>query len=312
MESLPNADSGEDGARSSHRKTGHRMVRFAVMLLLLFIALFLYNELVRKGNLERSGWETATKTNSVAGYLHYIEKHPDGKHFDDAQSALMRLKSDEATRWEELRLSDRVTELRDFLMQYPQSNYVPLVKRRLDSLSWMGALHSNTAAAYSDYMVMAESGDFNGDYLAEAESRYQLLFQSYPVDPFALDSIRIVVNGFCSALSASDHEGLASLLAPRVGRFFFRGSMLRERLLGEIIVEAARSDKPVVTCIPDLNAVQYEKTMEENYRVNLPIVKSQNHEGVNAQQPGYILHLELNPQFQVLSVHETKPYAGAP
>ena len=161
--------------RESKGKTVRRIGRIVTLLLLLVVAFLLYNELIRKGNLERSSWDAAMKANSVTAYLQYIEKYPDGLHFADAQAALMRLKADEAARWELLKKSDRVTELRDFLELNPESNYTPLVKRRLDSLTWMGALHSNTVAAYYDYMLMAESGGFNGDYLAEAETRYRQL-----------------------------------------------------------------------------------------------------------------------------------------
>lgn len=310
--SFPDANTGEAVKRSSSRKAGRRLVRIAVILLLLMIAFLLYNELIRKGNLERSGWDTAIKANSVTGYLHYIENHPDGAHFEEAQAALMRLKADEADRWEVMRHSELVTELRDFLLQFPESNYAPLVKRRLDSLTWMGALHSNTSSAYSDYMMMAESGDFNGDYLAEAETRYRMLFQSYPVEQSTLDSVRIVVNGFCSALSSLDHAGLEQWFAPRVERYYFSGPLSRERLLGELLIGAARSEEPAITYIPDLEEVQLEKTLEDRYRINLPLLKSLGGTGTREQLPGYILHLELNPLFQITAVHETKPYPGAP
>ena len=298
--------------RESNGKITRRIGRIVTVLLLLVVAFLLYNELIRKGNLERSSWDAALKANSVTGYLQYIEQYPDGLHFADAQAAMMQLKADEAAQWELLKKSDRVTELRDFLELNPGSHYTPLVKRRLDSLTWMGALHSNTAAAYNDYMLMAESGAFNGDYLAEAETRYRQLFQTYPVDQATLDSIRSVVNGFTSALSSLDHAKLEPLLAPRLQRYYFRGPLTRERLMGELLIDAAKSTEPVIIFVADLEGVQYEKTMEENYRVNVPLLKSYKGAGINEQIPGYILHLEMNPSFKISSVHETKPYPGAP
>ncbi len=283
-----------------------------ISLLLLVVAFFLYNELIRKGNLERSGWDAATKANSVAGYLHYIENHPDGAHFADAETALMRLKADEANQWEAMKHSDRITELRDFLRRFPDSYYAPLVKRRLDSLSWMGALHSNSAVAYSDYMMMAKSGEFKGDYLTEAESRYHMLFQAFPVDMVVMDSIRVVVRDFCAAYSSLDYAKLEQRLAPRLQRFFNRGHLLRERLLGELLMDAAQSGEAMATYIPDLEGVQYEKTPEESYLVNVPFLKSANGSLYAGQLPGYILHLELNPESQITAVYESRPYPGAP
>jgi len=44
----------------------------------------------------------------------------------------------------------------------------------------------------------------------------------------------------------------------------------------------------------------------------VPLTKSYVKEGVVEQVPGYIVHLELNSLFQIISIYETKPYPGAP
>ncbi len=283
-----------------------------LIVLLLVGAFFIYNETIRKGNLERSGWEEAVRENSVEGYLTYIEEHPGGAHAEEAEAALIRLKTDEASVWEQMRTTDKVTELRDFLQLHPASNYAPLVKRRLDSLSWMGALHTNTATSYSDYMMMVQSGEFKGDYFAEAEERYGLLFQSYPVDVATLDSIRTTVNGFYSALSTVDHSGMSRWLAPTVHRFFNSGTATRERIMGELLVAGSQTQGATLKFIPDLQSVQYDKTVNDNYKVNVPLLKTYLKEGTMEQVSGYIVHMELNPLFQIISIYETKPFSGAP
>ena len=281
-------------------------------VLLLIAAFFVYNETIRKGNLERSGWETAVRENSVEGFLTYIESHPGGTHAEEAEAALLSLKLNEASVWERMKTTDKVTELRDFLQQNPASNYAPLIKRRLDSLSWMGALHANTAASYSDYMMMVQSGEFSGDYLSVAEERYEMLYQSFPVDVASLDSIRATVNGFYSSLSAVDHSGISRWLAPTVHRFFDSGTATRERILGELLVAGAQTQGATLKFVPDLQSVQYDKTYNDNYKVNVPLLKTYMKEGSMEQVPGYIVHLELNPLFQIISIHETKPYSEAP
>jgi len=294
------------------KKKSNAFLWIVVTVLLLVGAFFIYNETIRKGNLERSGWETAVRENSVEGFLTYIEKHPGGAHAEEAEAALLNLKSDEASVWERMKTSDKVTELRDFMQQHPASNYAPLVKRRLDSLSWMGALYSNTAASYSDYMMMVQSGEFSGDYLSMAEERYEMLFQSYPVDVATLDSIRATVNGFYSSLSAVDHSGISRWLAPTVHRFFDSGTATRERILGELLVAGAQTEGATLKFAPDLQSVQYDKTFNNNYKVNVPLLKTYLREGAMEQVTGYIVHLELNPLFQIISIHETKPFSGAP
>ena len=294
------------------KKKRNAFLWIVILVLLLIAAFFIYNETIRKGNLERSGWETAVRENSEEGFLGYMEAFPGGAHVEEAEAALLNLKSDEASVWERMKMTDKVTELRDFMQRHPASNYAPLVKRRLDSLSWMGALHANTAASYSDYMMMVQSGEFSGDYLFRAEERYEMLFQSYPVDVATLDSIRATVNGFYSSLSAVDHSGISRWLASTVHRFFDSGTATRERILGELLVAGAQTQGATLKFMPDLQSVQYDKTFNDNYKVNVPLLKTYLKEGILEQVPGYIVHLELNPLFQIVSIYETKPYSGAP
>lgn len=172
---------------------GKKVIRgpllFILVVALLTGAFFVYNATIRKNNLDRSAWAAAVKTNSVEGYLAYIEAHPQGAYFDDAQSGLRRLKSEEVALWERMKETDNVAELRGFLEQHSDSPYAPLVKTRLDSLIWIGALQRNTLSSYSDYIGLAENGSIGGDYIAEAQRRYELLSMPQTADTIAHDGI---------------------------------------------------------------------------------------------------------------------------
>ncbi|MEN6588082.1 MAG: hypothetical protein ABFC30_00245 [Proteiniphilum sp.] len=315
MSDTPKADN-DDKVEPAHqprkKKAGKTFLGITLSVVLLVVAFFVYNETIRKDNLDRSSWDAALSVNSVEGYLTYMTLHPRGAHFEEAQAKLMSLKADEAADWEILKATDNISALRDFLQQHPESPYSSLVRIRLDSLTWMGALKTNTAASYSDYILLAESGDFKGEYHTMAETRYEMLFQSYPVDEAVLDSIRRTVNGFYAALSTVDHDGIRRYLAPAVTRFFDSDSATRERIIGELLLTAARTQEATLQFAPELNSVQYEKTLSDAYKVNVPLTKSYVKEGVVEQVPAYIVHLELNPIFQIISIYETKPYPGAP
>lgn len=167
----------------------------APWLLLLLIALltgvfFVYNDTVHQGNLDHNAWEAAVRVNSIKGYLAYMEAHPRGVHFDEAQESLLRLKTEEAMVWERMKRTDKPTELRDFLHRYSGSPYTPLVKARLDSLIWAGALRLNTVESIFNYIQLAENGEIVGDYIGEARNRYGLLLSMpQPADTIVLDSI---------------------------------------------------------------------------------------------------------------------------
>ena len=307
-----NADQAGSGYQPRKKKAGRTFLGITLSVVLLVGAFFVYNETIRKDNLDRSSWDAALSVNSVEGYLAYMTAHPEGVHFEEAQAKLMSLKAEEAANWEMLKTTDNISALRDFLLQHPESPYSSLVRIRLDSLTWMGALKSNTASSYSDYILLAESGDFKGEYLTMAETRDEMLLQSYPVNEAVLDSIRQTVNGFYAALSTVDHDGMRRYLAPAVTRFFDSGSATRERIIGELLLTAARTQEATLQFAPDLKGVQYEKTLSDVYKVNVPLTKSYVKEGIVEQVPGYIVHLELNPIFQIISIYETKPYPGAP
>lgn len=313
MPNVADTEEATDTFDASTKKPQKKpLLWIALAAVLLAGAFFVYNETIRKGNLERSAWEKALKMNSVEGYVAYMASHPGGARFEEAQAKLMSLKEKEAVRWEQLKTTGNITELRDFLQQYPKSPYASLVKIRIDSLSWVGALNTNTAEAYSDYILLAQSGDFKGDYLTLANTRREMLFQSYPVNETELDSLRQTVGGFYAALSMVDHDGMRRYLAPVVDRFFESGRAPRERIAGELLIAAARTQNATLQFVPDLSAVQYEKTMSDAFSVNVPLTKLFAGNGKSEQVTGYIVHMRVNPLFQITSIYETKPYPGAP
>lgn len=289
----------------------------APLLLILLAALlmgafFVYNTTIRRDNLDRSGWDLAVRTNSTEGYLAYMEAHPKGAHFDEAQAGLRRLKSEDASTWERMKESDNTTELRDFLDRHSNSPYAPLVRSRLDSLMWIGTLQTNTPESYADYIALAEEGRLRGDYIAIARKRHDLLSRTQTADAVTLDSIRAAVDGFFIALSALDHNDMVRYLAPTVYRFFNSGAATRERITGELLVTGAQTEGGTLKFTPDLESVQHEVTSSHHYKVNVPLRKSYRKDGATDEVYGYIAHIELDTLFQIVSIFETKPYPEAP
>ncbi|HHX31582.1 MAG TPA: hypothetical protein GX712_03205, partial [Bacteroidales bacterium] len=187
-----------------------------------------------------------------------------------------------------------------------------LVEARLDSLSWIVALKTNSAESYYEYLEFSRHGDLKGDYVGEVQKRYDWLYQAAPVEDFELDSIRTTVSGFYSALSSLDHNGLYRFLAPHVNRFFDSGGVSRERITGELLMTAAQTDNLRISFAPDLVGLQYKRIGNGTYEANVPLVKSYADNNKDNLIPGYIVHISLNSAFEVISIYETKPYWGAP
>lgn len=290
------------------RKKRPRTLLWLLFAVILAVgAFFFYMQFVREANLERAEWHAATAENTPESYIAYMEKFPNGARYAQADSLMRALKNAEVSAWEKMKHSDNTAELRDFVRLNPQSAYNPLVKIRLDSLTWAAALNQNTAESYSEYMMLSQSGEFGGDYFAEAQQRYEMLFQSYPVNAAELDSIKLSVEGFYAALSSVSYEGVTAHLAPTVNRFFNSGAASRERIVGELMMAAAQSQEGVVKFSPNIQALQYEKTFSGGFNANVPLIKTYQKEGREREVSGYIVHFGLNPQFQIVGVYETAP-----
>ena len=305
-------------AMPGEKTAGKKRKGMVFLWILLAIALavgafFAYNYFVKKQNLERSAWETAIRENTVDGYLTYMNSYPQGAHVGDAQTKMMTLKGNETAAWENLKASKNTSEFNDFLKKYPDSPYRKLVIDKLDSLTWIATLNTNTAQGYSDYMVASDSKEISGNYYAEAQERYEMLFQSYPITTEEMDKIKLTVDGFYSALSALDYNKLNEYLAPTVYRFFNSGVTSREKITGELLVSGAKAKNATIKFTPDINSLQYQKTFNGRYISNVPLSKSYVcHEGNNITNYGYIVHIEMDGEFKIIGIYETKPFADAP
>lgn len=289
--------------------TGKRKGSIAVWLLVSSVlsvaAFFYYGQTVKRSNLDKSKWEQAQKEQTVEGYLAYMRSFPQGRYYNLAESRLRELKNRETENWKKLQISENTAELRDFAQRFPQSPYTLLVKRRLDSLTWRAALNENTSESYSGYLLLSESGEFAGDYSDEARKRYELLFQSYPVARNHLDSLKTIVDGFFSALSSMNTNGLNACLAPIVFRFFDSGKQTREKIIGNLLISNANPQSSTVKLVPNIDALSYEKTQIDHYKVHLPLRKVfSGKEEKQRTVSGYIVCVELDENFRIITVFE--------
>lgn len=314
-----NEDDGfvEPADSSSYEPTPTKKRRRGAPIVLLLLvgllvgAYFVYDVTVHKSNLDLRNWEAAVKANSVEGYLEYMISQPQGAHFDEAEAGLHRLKSEEASSWERMKETDNASELRDFLAYNADSRYASLIRARLDSLIWIGTLQTNTASAYEEYIRLTQTNEIVGGYLAEAQTRVDLLMSRQEVDEVLMDSIRASIGAFFVAYSSNDHAGLERCMAPTVYRFFQSGAATSEEIIGRLLVTSARSED-AMQITPDLSSLRYESASNNRYKVNVPFRKLSVKDGLNEEVHGYIAHIELNLMFELVTIYETKPFPDAP
>ena len=288
-------------------------VSLFILTLVLVAAVFIYNDYVKGGNLERAKWEVALRENTVDSYLAYMDEYPQGDYADEAYTNMLSLKNSETEAWQILATSENTSEFVDFLKRYPQSPYDRKVKIRFDSLMWESSLKENSSQAYSEYINMSTTGEIAGDYIGEAQKRYEMLSQSTPVDEIDIAKIKESLNGFLIGLSNMSHTQLSDNLAPVIDRFNTSTNVPRDIMIGQLLLMAAKADAKSLRFDPEITKLKYEKMGNGTYQVNVPIQKvfEGNNGDVN-QIKGYIVHLRMDPDFKIFSFHETKPFATAP
>ena len=155
--------------------------------------------------------------------------------------------------------------------------------------------------------------DISGQYIGEAQRRFNMLEQSTPIDESDLESIRETVDGFFTGLSNVSHTALSSYLAPNISRFNNSTNISSDKMIGQLLLLASKSDSKSIVYEPEITQLKYEKLPNGSYTVNVPIQKSfvKNNDATN-QIKGYIVHLKLDTAYRIYSIYETKPFSTAP
>lgn len=295
------------------KKTRFILISIFVFAVILVSSLYIYNEHVKDQNLERSVWELAQRENSIDSYLEYIDAYPQGDYVAEAQEKMYSLKGNESEAWENLRSSESAIEFTAFLETYPNSPYEKMVRGRLDSIVWQSSLKDNSIEAYSDYLNMSNEGDITGQYIGEAQKRLNMLEQSAPIDEYDLERIKETVDGFFSGLSNVSHTELSKYLSPIVSRFNNTTNIPNEKMVGQLLLLASKSDSKSILFEPEITKLIYEKQENDTYNVNVPVQKSfVKNDGATELIKGYIIHLKLDPNYRIYSFYETKPFSSAP
>ena len=295
------------------KKTRFILISIFVFAVILVSSLYIYNEHVKDQNLERSVWELAQRENSIDSYLEYIDAYPQGDYVAEAQEKMYSLKGNESEAWENLRSSESAIEFTAFLETYPNSPYEKMVRGRLDSIVWQSSLKDNSIEAYSDYLNMSNEGDITGQYIGEAQKRLNMLEQSAPIDEYDLERIKETVDGFFSGLSNVSHTDLSKYLSPIVSRFNNTTNIPNEKMVGQLLLLASKSDSKSILFEPEITKLIYEKQENDTYNVNVPVQKSfVKNDGATELIKGYIIHLKLDPNYRIYSFYETKPFSSAP
>ena len=111
-------------------------------------------------NAEKMLWEQAKKENTSRGYRADIDKFPEGKHRQTAESQFeRRLIAEEMDDWKEAKAKNTVEGYENFKDKYPDSDKIDRANREIiDVLDWEKAEKSHTEDGYDEYVNKHPNG----------------------------------------------------------------------------------------------------------------------------------------------------------
>lgn len=115
---------------------------------------------------EKSLWEQCEKKKQINDLRTYIDKYPDGEHYDDAKKLLDKLVREKEA-WEQVRGSNDEEYLRAFIRNHSDSEHIDEARKLLDDVVWDKAMTTNTKIAYEQYLKEFPEGK----HVADAQSR---------------------------------------------------------------------------------------------------------------------------------------------
>lgn len=105
---------------------------------------------------EKGDWEEARAADTKAAYERFLEKYPEGRFSEEAQSRLTKLR--EPDEWRTAKSSGKQRDLRLFLEKYPSGRYASMAQQELtrleeeEGVSWKSASQKDSVKAYQLYL----------------------------------------------------------------------------------------------------------------------------------------------------------------
>lgn len=149
---------------------------------------------------EEQLWEVCESKKQISDLRTYIEKYPDGEHYEEAKDMLDRLVRDKDN-WEQARVSNDEDHLRSYIRNHPDSEHLDEARRLLDDVVWSKTIAINTKESYEQYIK--EFPD--GIHLADARSNFneKLLAE---LTPGERDNVISTIQNFLLGLEEWDEN----------------------------------------------------------------------------------------------------------
>ncbi len=162
---------------------------------------------------EESLWEECVSRKRIDDLRTYIEKYPDGEHYNEAKKMFDDLVRDKED-WDQARVSNDEDHLRSYIRNHPGSEHLDEARKILDDLVWNKAVTANGKDAYEQYVK--EFPD--GRHIADAREHLDEKRRAELTDS-ERDNVRSTVHNFLLALEEWDVNLMLSTCNTQLSSF---------------------------------------------------------------------------------------------
>lgn len=184
--------------------------RMKCILLRVFIALaavaacvgvyFAYMSL--QDSEETQAWKSIYPNGSMEDFRLFMEKYPDGEHYNMARECFLEQKK-VVTDWNEVKDLGNPYLLRDYINANTSSPYVAEAKHKLDSILWGKVMVDNDEFALREYISMLPEGD----HIDQVKARLDKA-EAATITSSQEESCLTTLREFYSALNSQDETRL--------------------------------------------------------------------------------------------------------
>lgn len=293
------------------RKKGKKTIIFFFVGLFILIGVgalgsYFFTEIKNAEETEIGYWEECLAENTPLAYSKYLVQYPEGKYSEQAYSNIIILKEKEREEWNNLRKAKDVTALILFLKEHPNTPYDREIRYSIDSLAWEASLAKNTKEAYAVYIENAQLGHYPGEYINQAQQKFNYLDQLKTIEGEELKEVQKRLSDFFKALSSVNNRDILKLTDTVLVQFY-KSSNQRNNIIADSIKASLKRDKiKSITYNLTGDSLKVIKDNQDTYFTSIPVQTTTVYTDRKKQKTNdkYSLRIQLNKDKQIQSVEK--------
>lgn len=258
--------------------------------------------------MELAFWDNCIEENTTLSYSKYLVRYPTGLFHEEAQNKIRRLKHIEDSTWTSVSHSNNTDKLYSYLNDYPATPYKNIIRRRIDSLSWITLSKENTAASYQTYLENIKLGDYDGQYKEEAQSKYDYLSSLKIIEDKELASIKNDLKQTFKLLSDRKYTELRKNMPDTLTVFYGQKGKKISQLIDSLKTDMKRKQIKSILYTINTDTLTVIKDMNDIYYTGFAVVKqiTYNNKRKKNEAVKLSIQVELNNKNQIQAVYREK------